>query len=140
LTTSFCIDFLNFKDKPESLRKKQKFMVHVGFSLLFLVIIVIFREINNRSVIDAVLSIAGYTYGPLLGLFSFGLFTTLQVKDRLVPLICVLSPLITWMISLNSEKLFGGYKFGLEVLILNGLITFAGLFLIADRAQKRVRV
>jgi Na+/proline symporter len=140
LTTSFCIDFLNFKDKPESLRKKQKFMVHVGFSLLFLVIIVIFREINNRSVIDAVLSIAGYTYGPLLGLFSFGLFTTLQVKDRLVPLICVLSPLVTWMISLNSEKLFGGYKFGLEVLILNGLITFAGLFLIADRAQKRVRV
>jgi Na+/proline symporter len=72
LTTSFCIDFLNFNKKAEEQRKRQKFLVHIGFSLLFLVIIVVFREINERSVIDAVLNIAGYTYGPLLGLFSFG--------------------------------------------------------------------
>jgi SSS family transporter len=140
LTTSFCIDFLNFKDKPEPVRKKQKFMVHLGFSLLFLVIIVIFREINERSVIDAVLNIAGYTYGPLLGLFSFGMFTKLQVRDKLVPVVCVLSPLVSYVISLNSEKLLGGYKFGLEILLLNGLITFIGLLLIADRNQKAITV
>jgi Na+/proline symporter len=140
LTTSFCIDFLNFKNKPESVRKRQKFIVHLGFSVLFLVIIVIFREINERSVIDAVLTIAGYTYGPLLGLFSFGLFTKLQVRDRLVPFICVVSPLLTWLISANSERLFGGYRFGLEVLIVNGIITFLGLLLIADRSQMRVTV
>jgi Na+/proline symporter len=140
LTTSFCIDFLNFKDKPETVRKRQKFMVHVGFSLLFLVIIVIFREINEKSVIDAVLVIAGYTYGPLLGLFTFGLFTKLQVRDRIVPLICVLSPLLSYLISANSEKIFNGYTFGLEILIVNGLITFLGLLLTADRSQKRVTV
>jgi hypothetical protein len=131
---------LNFKDKPEPVRKKQKFMVHLGFSLLFLVIIVIFREINERSVIDAVLNIAGYTYGPLLGLFSFGMFTKLQVRDKLVPVVCVLSPLVSYVISLNSEKLLGGYKFGLEILLLNGLITFIGLLLIADRNQKAITV
>jgi Na+/proline symporter len=140
LTTSFCIDFLNFKDKPESLRKKQKFMVHLGFSLLFLIIIVIFREINERSVIDAVLILAGYTYGPLLGLFTFGLFTKLQVRDKLVPFICVLSPLLTWLISANSEEMFNGYKFGLEILVVNGMITFLGLLLTADRSLKRVTV
>jgi Na+/proline symporter len=138
LTTSFCIDFLNFKDKPESVRKRQKFMVHVGFSLLFLLIIVIFREINERSVIDAVLTIASYTYGPLLGLFTFGLFTNLQVRDRLVPLICVASPIVSYLISLNSERLFGGYKFGIEVLILNGLITFFGLWLISAKRRQAV--
>lgn len=135
LTTSFCIDFLNFKDKPEIVKRKQKFIVHMGYSLLFLLIIVIFREINERSVIDAVLNVAGYTYGPLLGLFSFGLFTRLQVRDRLVPLVCVLSPLISYLISLNSEKFLGGYKFGLEILILNGIITFVGLFLISYRER-----
>jgi Na+/proline symporter len=140
LTTSFCIDFLNFKDKPESVRKRQKFIVHVSFSLLFLVIIVIFREINERSVIDAVLTIASYTYGPLLGLFTFGLFTKLQVRDKLVPLICVLSPILSYMISSNSETLFGGYKFGLEVLVVNGIITFLGLTLISKRSAARITV
>jgi Na+/proline symporter len=131
LTTSFCIDFLDFKNKPESVRKRQKFIVHLGFSVLFLLIIVIFREINNSSVIDAVLKIAGYTYGPLLGLFSFGLLTRRQVRDKLVPIICLLSPAISYMISLNSERLLGGYKFGLEILILNGLITFLGLWVVS---------
>jgi Na+/proline symporter len=140
LTTSFCIDFLNFQEKPEAVRKKQKFIVHVGFSLLFLLIIVIFREINERSVIDAVLTIAGYTYGPLLGLFTFGLYTKLQVRDKLVPFVCVLSPALSYLLSSNSERLLGGYKFGLEILIVNGLITFLGLWLISDRSQKRVTV
>jgi Na+/proline symporter len=136
LTTSFCIDFLDFKNKPEPVRKRQKFMVHLGFSVLFLLIIVIFREINERSVIDAVLNIAGYTYGPLLGLFTFGLLTTLQVRDKLVPLVCLLSPAISYVISSNSERLFGGYKIGIEILVINGLITFLGLWLISKKGSK----
>jgi Na+/proline symporter len=136
LTTSFCIDFLDFKNKTEQQKKTQKFMVHLGFSLLFLLIILVFREINERSVIDAVLNIAGYTYGPLLGLFSFGLFTKREVRDKIVPLICVISPVISYLISLNSEKLFGGYKIGLEILIINGLITFLGLWLISKPGNR----
>lgn len=139
LTTSFCIDFLDFKSKPEVQKKRQKFIVHVGFSLLFLIIIVVFREINERSVIDAVLNIAGYTYGPLLGLFTFGIFTKRQVKDNLVPLVCVISPLLSYVLSSNSEALFGGYKIGLEILLVNGLITFAGLWLISRAPGAEVR-
>lgn len=136
LTTSFCIDFLNFKDKPEAVKRKQKFVVHVGFSLLFLVIILIFKKINERSVIDAVLDVAGYTYGPLLGLFSFGLFTTRQVRDKLVPVICIVSPVISYILSTNSEAWFNGYKIGIEVVLINGLITFLGLFLISSESKK----
>jgi SSS family transporter len=133
LTTSFCIDFLHFKDKPEEVKRKQKFIVHLGFSALFLLIIVIFKEINERSVIDAVLSVAGYTYGPLLGLFSFGLFTKRQVRDKLVPLVCVLSPILSYWISSHSEIWFSGYKIGIEILIINGLITYLGLLAISKR-------
>jgi len=138
LTTSFCIDFLNFKNKPEPVRKKQKFLVHLGFSLLFLLIIVIFDLINNDSVINSVLTVAGYTYGPLLGLFSFGLLTRRQVKDKLVPVVCLLSPAISYLISMNSEQWLSGYKFGFEILILNGLITFLGLLLISRKGTGNI--
>lgn len=133
LTTSFCIDFLHFKDKPESVKQKQKFIVHISFSILFLIIIIIFKEINEKSVIDAVLNVAGYTYGPLLGLFSFGLFTRRQIKGVGVPLICIVSPLLSYLISINSVAVLNGYKFGIEILILNGLITFLGLFIISRK-------
>lgn len=136
LTTSFCIDFLNFKDKPESVKQRQKFFVHMGFSFVFLIIIVIFREINNDSVINTVLSVAGYTYGPLLGLFTFGLFTRFQVKDNLVPIVCVLSPVISYIISSNSKILFNGYVFSFEILILNGAITFLGLLLVSKKGER----
>jgi Na+/proline symporter len=136
LTTSFCIDFLNFRNKPEQKKQTQKFWVHLGFSLVFLIIIVIFREINERSVIDAVLNIAGYTYGPLLGLFTFGLFTRFQVKDQLVPLVCVLSPALSYLISINSERLFNGYKFSIEIMVVNGLITFLGLLLVSKKGER----
>jgi Na+/proline symporter len=134
LTTSFCIDFLNFKNKSEEQRKRQKFIVHISFSLLFLFIIVIFKEINERSVIDAVLNIAGYTYGPLLGLFSFGVLTKRRVKDKWVPVVCVISPILSYLLSLNAETLLRGYKISIEILIINGLITFAGLWLISTRS------
>lgn len=134
LTTSFCIDFLNFKNKPEQQKKREKFLVHVGFSVLFLLVIVIFKEINERSVIDAVLNVAGYTYGPLLGLFSFGVFTSRRVRDPLVPVVCVLSPVLSYLLSLNSASLLGGYEIGIEILIINGVITFLGLWAISKPA------
>lgn len=137
LTTSFCIDFLNFKDKEEKQKRKEKFIVHVAFSALFLLIILVFKEINEKSVIDAVLNVAGYTYGPLLGLFSFGLFTSRQIKGKLVTLICVLSPLLSYLVSANSPALLNGYTFGLEILVVNGLITFAGLWLISSRSEAK---
>jgi SSS family transporter len=135
LTTSFCIDFLNFKNKPETTKKKQKFMVHIGFSLLFLLIILVFKEINNRSVIDAVLNVAGYTYGPLLGLFSFGLFTNRKVTGKLVPVVCVISPVISYILSSHAPVWFNGYQIGIEVILINGMLTFFGLFLISSKKE-----
>ncbi len=135
LTTSFCIDFLNFKDKPEAVKQKQKNRVHVGFSILFLIIILIFKEVNERSLIDAVLMIAGYTYGPLLGLFAFGVFTKRVVKGKLVPIVCLLSPLICYFLVRNAPLLFNGYQIGIENLIINGLITYTGLYLISKKEK-----
>jgi Na+/proline symporter len=134
LTTSFCIDFLDFKNKTEEQRSRQKFIVHLSFSLLFLIIIVVFKEINERSVIDAVLNIAAYTYGPLLGLFTFGILTKRRVRDKLVPIVCVISPILSYIISSNAESWLGGYKIGIEVLIVNGLITFAGLWMVSKNS------
>lgn len=135
LTTSFCIDFLNFKNKEEKTKQRQKLITHLGFSVLFLVIILVFKELNEKTVIDAVLNVAGYTYGPLLGLFSFGIFTKRKVMGKFVPIICLLSPMISYALSKNSTALFGGYKIGIEILIINGLITFIGLWLISKKAK-----
>jgi len=136
LTTSFCIDFLNFKDKDEKTKLKQKFIVHLSFSILFLVIILVFKEVNEKTVIDAVLNVAGYTYGPLLGLFTFGIFTRRTVGGLGVPIICVLSPLLSYWISYHAAAWFSGYKISIEVLILNGLITFVGLWMISKKGVK----
>lgn len=133
LTTSFCIDFLNFKDKNELQKQQQKFRVHICVSLVFLIIIIIFRELNDRSLIDTVLTVAAYTYGPLLGMYSFGLFTKIKIKDQFVPFICVLSPLLTFIINYYSKTWMNGYEFGYELLILNGLITYLCLLLIQDK-------
>ncbi|GAB1444496.1 MAG: sodium:solute symporter [Cyclobacteriaceae bacterium] len=135
LTTSFCIDFLDFKNKPEKTKQKQKNIVHVGFSVLFLIIILVFKEINERSLIDAVLVVATYTYGPLLGLFAFGILTTKKVNGKLVPLICILSPLICYLFVHYAPKLFNGYQVGYENLILNGFLTFLGLYLISVKEK-----
>jgi Na+/proline symporter len=135
LTTSFCIDFLNFKDKDEKTKLKQKFIVHLSFSILFLIIILVFKEVNEKTVIDAVLNVAGYTYGPLLGLFTFGIFTTRKAGGKLVPVICLVSPLLSYWISYNSVSWFSGYKISIEILIVNGLITFLGLWMISKKEK-----
>ncbi|WP_026951863.1 sodium:solute symporter [Algoriphagus mannitolivorans] len=130
LTTSFCIDFLQIEKKysPEkrvSIRKK----VHIAFTGLMFFLILAFYWLNDQSVINSVFIIAGYTYGPLLGLYSFGLFTKFQVRDKVVPFLAVLAPVTTFLIAQNSEKLLWGYKFGFEALILNGALMFLGLYL-----------
>ena len=130
LTTSFCYDFLDIekrypKEKQVNVRQK----VHLGFTFLTFLTILTFRWINDQSVINAVFIIAGYTYGPLLGLYSFGLLTKHAVKDKVVPFLAVASPLIALVFDMNSEAWLYGYKFGFEILIFNGLIMFLGLYL-----------
>jgi Na+/proline symporter len=133
LTTSFSIDFLGLPHKQkltEKQKEKVRYVVHFCFAILLLLVIVVFRAINDRAVIDKLFTIAGYTYGPLLGLFAFGLFTRYPVRDRWVPWIALTSPVICYVLSTHSAAWFSGYKFGFELLILNGLITFGGLFLV----------
>jgi len=131
LTTSFCIDFLEIDRRyPADQRVKVRQRVHVAFSLVMILAILMFYWINDQSVINSVFIIAGYTYGPLLGLYAFGLFTTWQVKDKWVPFLAVSAPVLTFLISQNSERFLWGYKFGFEALILNGLLMFLGLVLI----------
>lgn len=134
LTTSFCIDFLKV-DPQSPASKSARMKTHIGFSVLMFLVIVIFRLINDESVVTAVFKVAGYTYGPLLGLFAFGILTKRQVKDRWVPVLGVLSPVITYIININSEAWFGGYKFGFELLLLNGLIMFSGLLLLTKKTK-----
>lgn len=128
LTTSFCIDFLRIEKFKEAKREKLKQRVHLGFSALFFVVIGLFHIFNTQELISAVFNLAGYTYGPLLGLFSFGLFTKYGVKDKLVPSICLASPLITFVLEMQAQSLFGG--FGFAKLILNGAVCFLLLWLI----------
>lgn len=133
LTTSFTVDILGIGGKSEEKTKKTRIIVHIMFSLLLATVILIFKAIEEPTVINAIFTVAGYTYGPLLGMYSFGLFTKLAVKDRFVPIVAVLSPIVCYIININSITLFNGYKFGFELLILNGLITFIGLIIISKR-------
>jgi Na+/proline symporter len=136
LTSVFCIDFLGLKDdttKTEERKTKIRHTVHFSFAAILLLVIVIFKLINNDAVINNLFTWAGYTYGPLLGLYTFGLFTTKRVKDKLVPLVCILSPVVCILLNDNSSTLFNGYKFGFEMLIVNGAFTFLGLWLIREK-------
>ncbi|QIP14435.1 sodium:solute symporter [Spirosoma aureum] len=136
LTTSFCVDFMNVESRPEAERSRIKHIVHIGFSLLFYVVIIVFRQLNSKEVITAVFDIAGYTYGPLLGLYAFGIFSKRPVIDRLVPFICLASPVLTYVVNENSVAWFGGYQFGFERLLLNGLFTFVGLLAVSKPIRK----
>lgn len=136
LTTSFTVDFLGIKRKPhltETKRKNIRYTTHFSIAVLLIGMVLIFNAINNDAVISELFTIAGYTYGPLLGLFAFGLFTHRKIKDKFAPLIAVASPLICYILSTNSEAWLGGYSFGFELLILNGALMFSGLWLISVR-------
>ncbi len=139
LTTSFSIDFLGLDNKPGLSEKRRiniRYVVHLSVAVVFFICILIFRSLNDKAVIDKLFTIAGYTYGPLLGMYSFGLFTRYEVKDRFVPLIAIASPIICFILSANSVQWLGGYKFGFELLILNGAITFLGLYIFRKKVSR----
>lgn len=138
LTTSVSIDFLGLERKKDiSERKKTRirYVVHFTIALVFFISVLIFSILNDRAVIDKLFTIAGYTYGPLLGLYSFGLFTKRLVKDKVTPFIAIFSPVACYFLSKYSVELFNGYKFGFELLLVNGLLTFIGLFLFSRRPE-----
>ena len=128
LTTSFCVDILGIQKEEASKAKRTRLLVHLLISALFAIIILIFKAVNNRSIIDAIYIIASYTYGPLLGLFVFGLFTKKVPRDKYVPYICILSPFICYGMD-YSIKQITGYTFGYEMLMVNGGLTFLGLWI-----------
>lgn len=140
LTTAFCVDFLGMKSETSEdakaqherflADKKKRKQVHIAFSVLLLLVIMIFKLINDESVIAALFKAAGYTYGPLLGLYAFGLLTKFSVKDKMVPLVCVLSPIVWYALNLA----FPG-AFGFELLIYNGITTFIGLYFLRSGKQ-----
>ena len=131
LTTTFCVDICN-REKDERLRKK----AHLGMSVVFVLFILVFRLVNSTSLIDAIYTIVSYTYGPLLGLFSFGLLTKRSVNDRYIPYVAVASPLLCFALDTIVSKTTG-YRFGYELLMLNGLITFTGCWLSGQTASAR---
>ncbi|MDR3140943.1 MAG: sodium:solute symporter [Tannerellaceae bacterium] len=136
LTTSFCVDILGVEKKEAEKAKRIRLNVHLMISVLFVVIILIFKALNSRSVIDAIYMIASYTYGPLLGLFLFGLFTRRNPRDKYVPYICIVSPLICFAVDYVIRQ-YAGYVFSYEMLMINGGITFAGLWLNSSNESKQ---
>jgi SSS family transporter len=137
LTTSFCVDILGFRKENFAEKKRLKTIVHFSFSIILFLVILAFNAINDTSVINSIFTAAGYTYGPLLGLFAFGIFTPWHIKDRFVPVVGVLSPVLAYILNINSDWLMGGYRFGFEILIVNGVITFFGLWLLRTKAPAR---
>jgi len=130
LTTSFCVDFLDIKKKKAIAQKGLRKKVHLGVSVLLILVIVAFKYLLDSSVIDLLLKAASYTYGPLLGLFTFGIFTKIKIKDRWVWLVSIISVIITYIIGSIPPEYIGGYHFNYELLIVNGALTFIGLILI----------
>lgn len=135
LTTAFCIDFLNFGKKEYRNNRRLLKITHLAFSFLLFLVIMIFKAFNNQSVVMAVFKVAGLTYGPLLGLFAFGMLTKFHIRDRLVPVVVLIAPLLSWLINTYSAQIFNGYQVGFELIIINGAITFAGLLLIRTKQK-----
>ncbi|MEQ8522443.1 MAG: sodium:solute symporter, partial [Vicingaceae bacterium] len=138
LTTSFSLDILEIDKKSseeEALLTRRK--VHIGMSVLIILLILLFRILNNDSVVSNLFKAAGYTYGPLLGLFSFGLITRYSVKDKWVPLVAILSPILTYLVQLLSGRIFPEFEIGFEIILLNALLSFAGLLLLRNGEFKK---
>jgi len=159
LTSSFCIDILGIKRREElseKQRKKIRLTVHFTFAIIFFAVVMFFKWIDNKSIIDIILKVAGFTYGPLLGLFAFGILTKRTINDKLALAVCLIAPVIVlgidffnniewwekqmkiksvWMenVKSSSSTIFGKFKIGYELLIYNGILTFLGLFLISKK-------
>lgn len=135
LTTSFTVDILGAKNKAENELVKIRKRVHIGMAITMGVVIFVFNLLNNTSVIDAVYILASYTYGPILGLFAFGIFTKKQVRDKYIPWVAIASPILCFILQKNSERWFNGYQFSYELLIFNALFTFIGLCLLIKKSK-----
>jgi Na+/proline symporter len=136
LTSSFCIDILGFQRREDLTEQQQvrlRKQVHLIFAVIFTALVFFFKWKDDKSIIDLVFIIAGYTYGPLLGLFSFGILTKRAVKSMMVPIVCVASPILCYVLDSQSEKWFGGYKFGNEILLINGTLTFLMLLTFSSK-------
>ncbi|WP_196890299.1 sodium:solute symporter [Aureivirga sp. CE67] len=137
LTTSFCFDFLNFdKEKTENQKSTRK-KVHIGVSILLILVIIVFRYILEDNIISNVLKVAAYTYGPLLGMFAFGIITKRKIKDQFVWIVAIISVTITMLLHNHTKDILNGYVFGLEILGINGFITFVGLWIISNKEEKK---
>jgi len=138
LTTSFLHDIIDIEKKHNNIAKKTniRYFIHLGFAILLLLLVIYFKQIHDKAVIEKVFTIAGYTYGPLLGLFAFGLFTKFNIKEKFVPFIAIASPIFTYILAKNSENWFNGYIFGFELLIINGLMTFVMLCLVIKKHKR----
>jgi Na+/proline symporter len=133
LTSSFCIDILGF-DRNNNRNEEEKTMhrkiIHLSFATIFIILVFIFKAVDSKTIVDLIFLIAGYTYGPLLGLFSFGILTKRSLKKNIVPIVCIAAPLICYLLEKNTALLFGpDYKIGYEMLIINGSITFLLLYI-----------
>jgi len=137
LTTSFCIDILKL-DSEDKKSVKTRTIVHIAFAILLLAVIVVFRQINDEAVIQKLFKVAGYTYGPLLGLYAFGLYSKRIANDKFVPIICIASPIICYVLNANSKAWLGGYEFGFELLVINGFITLCGILLVSKNETKMI--
>nr|WP_315257381.1 sodium:solute symporter [uncultured Duganella sp.] len=138
LTSSFSIDILGVQrrtDMTEAAKIRLRHSVHLGFCAIFLALVLVFKWLDNASMVGLVLKLTGYTYGPLLGLFAFGILTRRALRDRWVPLVALAGPVLCYVIDFNQEVIFGSYRIGLELLILNGLIVFTGLMLVSKKQQ-----
>jgi Na+/proline symporter len=140
LTSSFCIDILGLRDRTDFDEKKKKrvrLTVHLSFAFIFLFCIMVFYKLNDNSIIDKILELAGYTYGPLLGLFTFGIFTKRSLPNSIwITIICLIAPVFSYILSMNAKDWFNGYQIGIELLIINGLFTFMGLLMISKSDKK----
>ncbi len=138
LTSSFCIDILGIRrneNLTEARRKRIRMTVHISLAVIFMICIMVFKQINNKSIINIILDLAGYTYGPLLGLFAFGILTKRKLNDSiLVTVICLIAPVLCYFLSRYSSDIFGGYRIGIELLLINGLLTFLGLYMVSQRS------
>ncbi len=135
LTTSFCIDFLNLESKDQKAQEKIRKQTHIYMSIVLVLVIISFKHILNNNVISSLLKVASFTYGPLLGLFAFGIFTQHKIKDKWVLFIAILAIIFSYFINKYSPILFGGFKFGYELLILNGMFTYLGLYIIKNNNE-----
>jgi Na+/proline symporter len=136
LTSSFCIDILGMQRNQvwtDVQKKRIRQRVHLVFAAIFLLFVMVYKEVNNPSMINVILKVAAYTYGPLLGLFTFGILTRRAVKDQWVPLVCILAPILCYALESYQKVIFGSFEIGLELLVINGLITFIGLWLVSHK-------